>query len=113
MRVGVHFGYARPESGGEFTFQRAVSQALAQVAAESRHSFVLFGSASIVMPAASDVEIPLRRRTLLGRAHGRLHRVVSEVGRGLRGRESPAPDYLEAKFLREGGVDVVWYVGQF
>lgn len=113
MKVGVHLGFGVPQSGGQFTFQHAVSQALAQVAKESRHSFVVFGSPDVLMPPAGNLQVVPIRRTLVERAYSRLYRTASLTARNLLGRDNTAPDFVEAKLFFKSGVDMMWYVGPF
>jgi glycosyltransferase involved in cell wall biosynthesis len=42
MRVGIYFGGYSPESGGGYTFEKDVAQALVQLATESKHKFTFF-----------------------------------------------------------------------
>ena len=113
MKVGVHLGFGVPQSGGQFTLQYAVSQALAQLAPESRHTFVVFGSPNVLMPPARNIRVSPLRRTLPVRVYSRLYRTVSYAAKNILGQDHEAPNYLEAKPLVESGVDMMWYVGPF
>lgn len=111
MRIGVHLGLAVPQSGGQFTFQAAVSQALAEVARESPHRFVVFGSANVLMPPTDGIEVIPMRRSRIKRAGAHLYRTVADAARTVLGMDTTEPYNLEAGSILESGVDMVWYAG--
>jgi len=114
MKVGVHLGYGVSESGGQYTFQYSVGQALAQLAGETQHTFVVFGHPkALIMPAKNIQTVPLQF-SFPERVYSRLYRTIFWMTRMiLYQNDNVSPSYGEAKRILESGVDMMWYVGPF
>lgn len=111
MKVGVHLGHSVPESGGQFAFQHSVGQALAQLAGNSSHTFVVFGHPNaLIMPVKNIQTVPLQY-TFAERLYSRLYRTAFWRMRMILDNVSPV--YGDAKRIVGSGVDMMWYVGPF
>lgn len=116
MKVGVHLGHSVPEAGGAFTLSYSVSHALAQLAGESPHTFVVFGGSKLLMSPAKNIQIPLFRPTLPERVFFRLDRRPFRFIKTILLKTTSYRDYtvtLISKRILESGVDLMWYVGPF
>jgi glycosyltransferase involved in cell wall biosynthesis len=107
MRVGVYFGFGDPKVGGGFTFQHSVSSALAELAGESRHKFVLLGSPNVVGNSVSNIEVLSLGSSVLRRHFFGLF--PNWVRRPL--RQMLFTRYGEARRFLSSGFDMIWHVG--
>jgi glycosyltransferase involved in cell wall biosynthesis len=108
MRVGVYFGDWSADVGGGHTFEAEIAASLASLAAESRHTFVLFSSSPEAANLHRDDRIEVARfapRNLVERAIGMLQ------------QESPTfhrwwkwPNRLD-RVAAASGVEFMWFVG--
>ena len=114
MKIGIHLGSDVPESGGVYTFQRSIGEALMEIASQSQHSFVIFhGNQVKLSPTRNVTSVPLNLPKYV-RAYYRFYRSIGYVANILNCQPFLIPqDSGEARRIEQSGVDIVWYVGPF
>src|SRR3972149_1119490 len=115
MKVGVHLGFSAPEAGGAFTLQYSVSQTLAQLAQESRHTFVVIGGPKLLMSPAENIRtVPVFQPTFAKGMFSRLNRTVFRLKNAISyGDDAVTYRYGEVKRILKSELDLMWYVGPF
>jgi glycosyltransferase involved in cell wall biosynthesis len=114
MKIGIHLGIDVPESGGVFTFQRSIGEALLEIASQSQHSFVVFhGNQVNIAPTRNVTSVPLNLPKYV-RAYYRFCRSIGYVANVLNCQPFLIPQNSGvARRIEQSGVDIVWYVGPF
>jgi glycosyltransferase involved in cell wall biosynthesis len=114
MKVGIYLRGLSPETGGGYTFERDVLQALVEISMESSHEFVLFSPKK----SESDSLLPPDIRNLLThvivqpRPKPWLSRAIGKVGRHLgwkKGVESGTSHSLSDAIVREN-IEFLWFL---
>lgn len=110
MKVGVFLGGQAPESGGAYTFQATVLNAIGAHANSSNHTFTVFSGAEYVNHSSNQPNgealnfVSLAVPTFTQRAVAALKRDFPLIK-----KFAPSPNYLE-RVLSEQRIDAVWFV---
>ena len=114
MKIGVHFGYSGPESGGQFTLQHSIEKALSKLAKESRHTFVIFGGSNVFQESQANIKKISFSRSLIKHICPFFYKTFAHIVNSNRIAvkvKNIFVNYLQSKTILKSGVDIIWYVG--
>lgn len=116
MKIGVHFGFGVPESGGQFTLQQSIGKAILKLAKESNHTFVIFGGPNVFKESQADIKSFSVQNSIINNIYSRFHKTISNIvgsNRIAAKFKRISADYFESKTILNSRVDMIWYVGPF
>jgi glycosyltransferase involved in cell wall biosynthesis len=114
MRVGIFLGDSIPESGGGFTIEYELCQALKRVAVKGRHDFVVFSRRQDIDLVSEKVKFirlkdPLPESEFI-KVYKRGINVIKKII--CPDRPIKRKDYYE-RYLHDYGIEVMWYLGPY
>jgi glycosyltransferase involved in cell wall biosynthesis len=110
MKVGVYLGAQQPDAGGGYTFQADLLSAFIEIAAESRHQFVVlvapqYADLTRSRFSAANVEVAaLPAPGFLDRVQSALQRDFAAV------RQRWRRDGVLQRCARKRGLDFIWFL---
>lgn len=114
MKVGVFLANISPDTGGVFTFENEMFQALTQLADESGHTFVVFSWTKDLEKSAKHIQVIPIQRGFAERVISRFYRTSIRVIRRIRYLKGASmEESFYERIARKSGVELIWYIGHY